>query len=533
MSIGIGSVGDVVLATVRPYGADVLYTLNGAHVWPYYEAAARTGVPIVDVRHEQSAVFAAEAHAKLTRRLGLAVLTAGPGVTNGMSAIASAHFNGSPVFVAGGRAGDNTWGMGALQELDHVPLVSSLTRCATTIHDPTTSGTLARQAALAALTPKRGPVFVDAGFDIVFAPGGEVAAPLPWPAAPPPDDAAIDALAARLASAQRPAFFLGTDVYWAAAWAEAVAAAEAWQVPCFVNGMGRGCIAADHPLAFSRARPALRKRADLVVVIGTPLDFRLGYGNFGDAQVVRVAETADGFAPAGTADVIGDLRLTLSALANRVDDRPDRRDWVSELRTDESAVRERERALLEADSSPIKPTRTYGELLRRLDRDAVVIGDGGDFVSYAGKHVDSYTPGCWLDTGPYGCLGNGLGYAIAARTARPDKQVVVLLGDGAAGLSLLDTDTLVRHRLPVVMIVGNNGIWGLERAPMRAIYGYDIACELAAEIRYDEVVRALGGAGEIVREPAEIGPALDRALAAGVPYLVNVITDPDDIYPRS
>jgi acetolactate synthase I/II/III large subunit len=172
-------------------------------------------------------------------------------------------------------------------------------------------------------------------------------------------------------------------------------------------------------------------------------------------------------------------------------------------------------------------------LRRRLARDAVVVGDGGDFVSYAGKYVDSYQPGCWLDPGPYGCLGTGLGYAIAARIARPDSQVVLLLGDGAAGFSLMDVDTLVRHRLPVVMVLGNNGGWGLEKHPMRLIYGYYVAADLQPQTRYDEVVQALGGAGEIVRSAAELGPALDRAFSAGVPYLVNVVIDPEDAYPRS
>jgi acetolactate synthase-1/2/3 large subunit len=175
----------------------------------------------------------------------------------------------------------------------------------------------------------------------------------------------------------------------------------------------------------------------------------------------------------------------------------------------------------------------YGELAARLDRDAVVVCDGGDFVSYAGKYVPVYEPGCWLDSGPYGCLGTGLGYAIAARVAHPDRQVVALLGDGAAGMSLMDVDTLVRHQLPVVMVVGNNGIWGLEKHPMRMMYGYDVAADLQPGCRYDQVVQALGGSGETVTDPDEVGPALERALASGVPYLVNVLTDPDDVYPRT
>ena len=165
--------------------------------------------------------------------------------------------------------------------------------------------------------------------------------------------------------------------------------------------------------------------------------------------------------------------------------------------------------------------------------DAVVIGDGGDFVSWAGRFVEPARPGSWLDPGPFGCLGAGLGAAIAARIARPSSQVVLLLGDGASGMSLMDVDTLVRHDLPVVMVMGNNGAWGLEKQPMQMLYGYDVAADLAPQTRYDEVVRALGGAGEMVTDPRQIGAALDRAFVSGVPYLVNVVTDPQIPYPRS
>jgi acetolactate synthase I/II/III large subunit len=184
------------------------------------------------------------------------------------------------------------------------------------------------------------------------------------------------------------------------------------------------------------------------------------------------------------------------------------------------------------DADPIHPVRVYGEVRRRLDRDAVVVCDGGDFVSYAGRFIDSYEPGCWLDTGPFGCLGSGLGHAIAARVVHPDRQVVMMMGDGAFGFGGLDFDTLVRHQLPVVAVIGNNGIWGLEKHPMRALYGYDVAADLQPGCRYDEVVTALGGAGEIVERPGDLGPALDRALAAGVPYVVNVVTDPEVTLPQ-
>jgi acetolactate synthase-1/2/3 large subunit len=208
-------------------------------------------------------------------------------------------------------------------------------------------------------------------------------------------------------------------------------------------------------------------------------------------------------------------------------------DWTDGLRDTARAAIAADAGLLASDADPIHPLRVYGELAKVLDDDAVVIGDGGDFVSYAGKYVEPERPGGWLDPGPYGCLGTGPGYAAAARLARPSSQIVLLLGDGAAGFSLMDADTLVRHGLPVVMIVGNNGAWGLEKHPMRALYGYDVAADLQPECRYDDVVRALGGAGELVTRPDGIGPALRRALDSGVPYMVNVATDPEVSYPRS
>jgi acetolactate synthase-1/2/3 large subunit len=306
------------------------------------------------------------------------------------------------------------------------------------------------------------------------------------------------------------------------------------RVPTFVNGLGRGCLAADHELAFARTRRFL-KEADVVVVVGTPLDFRLSFGSFGTAQVIHVVDAEESRAGhiAAAASPAGYIAKTLRGFADYAGGRSDHEPWIAKVREEEAAARAAERAELESNSDPIHPARIYGELTRRLERNAVVIGDGGDFVSYAGKYVDSYEPGCWMDPGPYGCLGTGLGYATAARVAHPDRQVVLMLGDGAIGFSGLDFDTLVRHNLPVVAIVGNNGIWGLEKHPMQAIYGYDVAADLQPGCRYDDMVKALGGAGETVERPDDLGPALDRAFAAGVPYLVNVLTDPANAYPRS
>jgi acetolactate synthase-1/2/3 large subunit len=533
-----GHGGALAVEVARRHGVEVMFTLSGAHVFPVYDGAVRADPPmrIVDVRHEQTAVFAAEGMAKLTRRPGLAVLTAGPGVTNGVSAVTTAHFNGTPVLVIGGRAPQALWGVGSLQELDHPPILASVTKHAGTVYDVADIPKRVDEALTLARTPRRGPVFLDIPMDVVFSATSVDLPTPPDPVAVPPDPTDVERAAAVLRAAERPVLVAGSDVWYDGAEAALRDCAEALRLPVIANGMGRGIVPADHELAFSRVRGPAFKQADVIVVVGTPLDFRLGFGNFGGAQVIHVVSSPDqraGHVPLA-AGVGGDLTASLRALTAAAAGVPaPRKRWIADLRADELAKRAAEEPLLTTDTDPVHPARVYGELRSRLERDAVVIGDGGDFVSFAGKYVDSVTAGCWMDPGPYGCLGTGLGYAMAARIARPDKQVVLLLGDGAAGFSLMDVDSLVRQDLPVVMVCGNNGIWGLEKHPMRALYGYDVAADLQPGCRYDEVVRVLGGHGELVTAAGDIGPALDRAFASGRPALVNVLTDPSVAYPRS
>jgi acetolactate synthase-1/2/3 large subunit len=575
--------GALAVAAARRYGVTTMFTLSGGHVFPLYDGAVKTDPPLrlVDVRHEQTAVFAAEGTARLTRTPGLAVLTAGPGVTNGVSAITTAYFNSSPVVVLAGRAPDYRWGSGSLQELDHPQLVVPVTKRAWTEHETKRIATAVDEAFRLATAPHRGPVFLDIALEALFGagdappaqaasqqaaasrqepatqqePASQLAAASPQEAtrtaettgaaetanARGIDTGAVDRIAALLAAAQRPVLVLGSDVWLGGADSQARLAAEELRLPVIANGQGRGILPAGHELQVIRARSIALREADLVLVVGAPLDFRLGYGEFGakdgsaQARVIHVADAPEQIATHCplAASAAGDLAAFFTGLASSPAAGPTAPDWLARLRDAVRAATEADRSLLASEASPIHPMRVYGELNRLLDDDAIVIGDGGDFVSYAGKYIEPSRPGGWLDPGPYGCLGTGLGYAIAARVARPAAQVAALLGDGAAGFSLMDADTLVRHRLPVVMICGNNGIWGLEKHPMRAIYGYDVAADLQPMCRYDDVVRALGGAGELVTEPGQIAPALRRAFDAGVPYLVNVITDPDVAYPRS
>jgi acetolactate synthase-1/2/3 large subunit len=534
--------GEVAAETLRAHDVDTLFTLSGGHLFPLFDGCVKHDIRLVDTRHEQTAAFAAEGWAKVTRRLGVAALTAGPGVTNGVSAITSASLNGSPVLVIGGRAPQARWGSGSLQELDHVPIVASITKHAATLPDADVVGSGLDAAMRSARTPHRGPAFVDIpldGWGGTDKPGINTPDATAFAGAAPDGDG-VARVAALVGAAERPVLMVGGDVYWAAAEEEVRRFAEGTRVPVFANDLGRGVVPADHELAFSRARKVAFDGADLVVVAGTPLDFRLGFGAYA-APVVHLADAAGSVAPHVelAASLAGDLRATFAGLAEQAPSASSpgstkaRDEWVARLREDEHARREGERDVLESDADPIHPARVYGELRTRLAPDAVVIGDGGDFVSYAGKYVDTFTPGCFLGPGPYGCLGAGTGYALAAALAYPHRQVVVMYGDGAIGFTLGDLDTLVRHGVNVTAIIGNNGIWGLEKHPMQMIFGYDVVAELRPGTRYDQVAEALGGSGELVEKPAEIGPAIDRALTHPGLSVVNVLTDPADAYPRS
>lgn len=532
--------GDGALAAARAHGVRHLFTLSGAHIFPIYDAAVHDSppLPIIDVRHEQSAVFAAEATGRLTRTPGLAVVTAGPGVTNGISAVANAKYNGAPLLVLGGRAPAGRWGQGALQEIDHPPLLAPITKSSGT--STTTSG-IANDVYTGlsrARTPHRGPTFLDIPMDIFFGPTPVPEIPQWKPARAAIHTDGVKSISDVIRNATQPLLVLGTDVWADGAEESALRFVESLGIPVVTNGTARGIIPRGHPLLVSKARSVALRITDLVIVVGTPLDFRLAYGRFGGARVVHIADSPEQIATHVklAASASGNLASILDAIVQELqsDDLIARfQPWAEELRNASQATRAKEKELLDSDAAYIHPARIYGELLPRLANDAIVIGDGGDFVSFAGKFVEPAQPGCWLDPGPYGCLGGGMGSAIAARLARPSAQIVLLLGDGAIGFSLIEIDSLVRHKLPVVMVVGNNSAWGLEKHPMQSLFGYDVAADLGHQTRYDQVAIALGAGGEFVTEPSKIGPALDRAFASGIPYLVNIATDPAIAYPRT
>jgi acetolactate synthase-1/2/3 large subunit len=526
--------GRLIAKRLKAHGVTKLFTLSGGHLFSLYDGCRAEGIDIVDVRHEQAAAFAAEGWAKVTREPGVAALTAGPGVTNGMSAMAGAMQNHSPMLVLGGRAPQMRWGQGSLQEIDHVPFVRPVTKLAQTADSTADIPGLVDEALATALRPHSGPTFVDLPLDFVFmeAEEPESGLTLPDPLDEPVAEGVERALAL-LDGAERPVIMAGTDMYWGKGERALLELAERRGIPVFLNGLARGCVPADHELFFSRARSEGLKGADVALVVGVPMDFRLGFGgSFGEeTQIIVLGRTEPEreHPRAPAVELYGGMDATLRALTG---DGPDTSAWVAQLRSAETEKRAGEDAELHDDRAPLHPMRLYRELGEVLDRDAIIIGDGGDFVSYAGRVIDSYEPGCWLDPGPYGCLGSGPGYALAAKIARPDKQVVLLCGDGAFGFSGMEFDTLARHGVNVVGVMGNNGIWALEKHPMEFLYGYSVAADLRPGTRYDQLVESLGGHGELVERPADLKPALARAFEAGKPALVNVLTDPSVVYPR-
>jgi acetolactate synthase-1/2/3 large subunit len=531
--------GELVALALKRAGVSHLFTLNGGHIWPILVGASEHGIRIVDVRHEQSAAFAAEGWAKVTRQCGVAAVTAGPGVTNSASALAQAQSGDSPIFVIGGRAPVARWGMGSLQEMDHVEVVRTLTKKAVTLESPEEAYGVAAECIRTALSRRTGPVFMDVPLDTFFGAADvpEATEHLTPDHGPSPDPDLVARAARLIREARRPAVIAGGSVWWAHAEGELKSLVEAAHLPLTVNGMARGTLPAGHPLFFARARGPALGEADLIVVVGALLDFRLNFGQppvfAEDARLVFVDVDAHRKHRASDVSIYGDLKAALAALAGAVAGTPERKEWLHKLRDAETASRRRDESTTKSDSSPVHPARLIAEVQGFSDPDAIIVGDGGDFVSFAGRLIERPRPGLWIDPGPFGCLGSGPGYAMAAKLAHPDRQVILLSGDGAFGFSAMEFDTMVRHRIPVVCVVGNNGIWALEKHPMLSMLGVSIAADLGNRTRYDKVVESLGGHGELVDRPDQIRPALERAFKSGLPACINVICDPDAEYPRS
>ncbi len=537
--------GWIVAKFLKREGVEVVFTLSGGHIAALYDGCKREGIRVVDTRHEQAAVHAAEGWAKCTRTPGVAILTAGPGVTDGVTGVANAYLAGSPVLVIGGAAPLSLWDRGALQEMNQIDLLRPITKWARTVHETNRLGEYTASAFRQMLNGKPGPTFLEMPMDILnnlvdtdtlIDPGEPASYRYGGRTAPDPD--MIMRAAALLEKAQRPVIMAGTAVWWCDASEPLRQLAERINAPVFLNGAGRGCLPPTHPLFFTSARRKALEGADTILAIGTRMDFRL---NHGQPPLIPAHASLIWFDLAGEdvgvnrgaeVGLVGDVGLSLHYLTEATK-QLSTGDWLDYIRVEERNASARDEAAMNSNAEPVHPMRLCREIRDFIDEDTTVIGDGGDIVSYGGRVINVYKPGYWLDPGPMGCLGTGTGFAMAAQIARPGKKVLILHGDGAFGLNGMEFESMVRQQLPVVSIIGNDGAWGQIKHPQKAILGHATAAELSPGIRYDKMVEALGGYGELVQKPEDIRPALDTAFATGLPACINVLIDPNKPYSRS
>jgi acetolactate synthase-1/2/3 large subunit len=528
--------GDLVARFLRREGVDVVFTLSGGHIQNIYDGCLDEGITVIDTRHEQAAGHAAEGWARIKRRPGVALVTAGPGVTDTVTAIANAYQNRSPLVVIAGAAPDRTQGMGALQEMEQVEMMRPITKWAARVHDTKRIPEYLAKAWRVAMTGRYGPVFLEVPSDVLFGRLEESDVQMPEGYVSrgrvQGDGAAVREAARLLARAERPVVVAGSLVYWNEAWGALRAFVEKLQAPVFLNGMGRGCLPQDHPLFFSRTRRAALSQADVALVIGTPFDFRMKYGRSipPGAKVIQIDTDPQEIGRNRPVDVgiEGDTGAVLEQIMGELGDvKVEYRDFLDELRGQETKIKEFRRQWMESDRTPIHPLRLCKEIAEFVDDDTLVVGDGGDIVGLAAQILPVNHPGQWFDPGPLGTLGVGTGFSIAARYTNPDKRVLMVNGDGTFGLNGFEFDTLVRFNLPVVSIVGNDRQWGQILVGQAQMYGRDraVATVLGDNARYDKVVEALGGHGEFVTEPQDIKPAIERAIASGKPACVNVVID--------
>jgi acetolactate synthase-1/2/3 large subunit len=531
--------GRLVARMLRKEGVSTVFTLSGLHVAPIYAGCVDEGVRVVDTRHEQAAAHAADAWARLTRGAGVAIVTAGPGVTDAVTGVANAWAAQSPLVLLAGAAPTFNQGRGSLQEMPQVPMFQHITKWADRVPSPDLIPSFLAKAFRVARAGRPGPVFLELPWDILSNGADEALAEAQslyrTDARSPGDPAKLEAALALLGRAERPVLVAGSSVFRDDAVAALGAFASRAGIPTFLNGMGRGCLPREHPAFFDLARKDALGQADVVLVVGTPLDFRLGYGTeptfATGAKVIQVDIDATEIGRNRPIDVgiVGDSRSVLEALAAGWQGTVPP-EWPRHLREKEAVRRAKQREHEESDQRPIHHFR----LAKALDTvaaragDVTWVADGGNVVAVAAKVIRVAGPGRWLDPGPLGTLGVGAPFAIAAKLLAPERPVCVVQGDGSFGLNGMDFETAIRFRLPMVVVVGNDAAWGQIRVPQRGMYGDDHAIATAlAPTRYDRVVEALGGKGEHVDDPAELVPALERAFASGTVSCVDVAIDPE------
>jgi acetolactate synthase I/II/III large subunit len=540
--------GHLVAKALRAEGIDVIFTLCGGHIIDIYDGCIDEGIKVLDVRHEQVAAHAADGYARVTGRPGCAVVTAGPGTTDAVTGVANALRAESPMLLIGGQGALNQHRMGSLQDLPHVDLMRPITKFSSSVLTTERVADMCSMAFRESLSGAPGPAYLEIGRDILDAHVPLESAVIPQAghyrastkSTGDPND--VDRLADILKKAERPCVLLGSQV-WTSRGAEAAAEfVRSLNIPAFMNGAARGTLPPGDPHHFHLTRRYAFNNADVIVIVGTPFDFRMGYGKrlSQDATVVQI--DMDYRTVGKNRDVslglVGDPGAILSAVTEAASNGAagsarDRESWLEALREEEQRAKEERLPRLMREDAPVHPLRLAHEINEFLTDNTIYIGDGGDVVTFSGGVVQPRGPGLWMDPGPLGTLGVGVPFAMAAKVARPDREVVCLFGDGAFTLTGWDFETMVRFNLPFIGVVGNNSYMNQIRYGQIQKYGEergDVGNKLG-DVKFDLFAKMLGGYGEEVREPKDIRPALERARESGKPALINVWIDQNAFAP--
>jgi acetolactate synthase I/II/III large subunit len=540
--------GHLVAKALRAEGIEVIFTLCGGHIIDIYDGCIDEGIKVIDVRHEQVAAHAADGYARVTGRPGCAVVTAGPGTTDAVTGVANALRAESPMLLIGGQGALNQHRMGSLQDLPHVDMMRPITKFASSVVTTERVADMCSMAFREAFAGAPGPAYLEIGRDILDAKVPVENAVIPerghyrasTKSTGDPND--VDRLADILMKAERPCVLLGSQV-WTSRGADGAAEfVRTLNIPAFMNGAARGTLPPGDPHHFHLTRRYAFKNADVIVIVGTPFDFRMGYGKrlSQDATVVQI--DMDYRTVGKNRDVslglVGDPGAILSAVAEAASDGAaggarDRESWLEALREEEERAKEERLPRLMREDAPVHPLRLAHEINEFLTDNTIYVGDGGDVVTFSGGVVQPRGPGLWMDPGPLGTLGVGVPFAMAAKAARPDREVVCLFGDGAFTLTGWDFETMMRFDLPFIGVVGNNSYMNQIRYGQIQKYGEergDVGNKLG-DVKFDKFAEMLGGYGEEVREPKDIRPALERARESGKPSLINVWIDQNAFAP--
>jgi acetolactate synthase I/II/III large subunit len=545
--------GHLVAKALKNEGVDTIFTLCGGHIIDIYDGCVDEGIRIIDVRHGQVAAHAADGYARQTGKLGCVVTTAGPGFTNALTGIATAFRSESPVLHIGGQGALTQHKMGSLQDLPHVDVISPITKFAATVPSTERVADMVSMAVREAYNGAPGPVYLEIPRDVLDREVDLTKAVIPQPgkyrastrSIGDPND--IEKLADILVNAERPAILYGQQVWTARGHKEAIALLRGLDIPGYFNGASRGLLPPGDPHHFDRTRTQAFANADVLVIVGTPFDFRMGYGKRISKDLKLVQIDMDYRTVGKNRDIslglVGDpgaiLGAVLQAASGRIkgDKRQARQQWLKQLSDGESAATEKLMPLFKSNSVPIHPYRVAYELNEFLGEDTIYIGDGGDVVTISAQAVRPRGPGQWMDPGALGSLGVGTGFAIAAGLANPAKEVLCYYGDGSFGMTAFDMETANRFGVPYLAVIGNNSAMNQIRYGQLAKYGEQRGNvgNLLGDVPFGKFAEMLGGYGEEVRDPAQIAPALLRARESvrklRKSAVVNIWVDPREYAP--